>query len=290
MVTLNLDAYLTRIGWPAQPIQHDLPTLTALLQAHMQAIPFENLDVLLGRGIRIDLGSVQDKLVRQRRGGYCFEHATLLAAVLEVLGFAPVRHLARVTLFVPRAQAGRTHMFLSVPLPEGRFVVDPGFGAHAARRPLPLQSGEAVAVEGDVHTLVQEADGRTWVLRAQIGAETTSAQTASAAGGSSDEPAVEAWVSTLEPESAIDFQLGNHYTSSHRDSAFVSHLMLRAFTPDGRVTVMDRAVTLRRRGRPPERWLLADRAALRALLATYFGIDDLPEVARLRVPAIPGWE
>jgi N-hydroxyarylamine O-acetyltransferase len=68
----------------------------------VEHIAFENFDVLLGRPIRLDLASLQDKLVRRRRGGYCFEQVTLFAAVLERLGFAPVRHTARVIRVVPR--------------------------------------------------------------------------------------------------------------------------------------------------------------------------------------------
>ena len=66
--------------------------------------------MLLGRPIRLDLASLQDKLVRRRRGGYCFEQVTLFAAVLERLGFAPVRHTARVIRVVPRTEAPRSHM------------------------------------------------------------------------------------------------------------------------------------------------------------------------------------
>ncbi|HWC46331.1 MAG TPA: arylamine N-acetyltransferase, partial [Casimicrobiaceae bacterium] len=84
---VDVDAYFARIGDVDAP-RRDLATLARLLRAHMHAIPFENLDVLLGRGIDLDLSALQAKLVGARRGGYCFEHATLFAAVLETLGFA----------------------------------------------------------------------------------------------------------------------------------------------------------------------------------------------------------
>jgi len=113
----------------------------------MAAIPFENLDVLLGRPVRLDLASLQAKLVDARRGGYCFEHVTLFAAVLEQLGFTPVRHSACVVLVNPRTAAPRTHMFLTVPLAEGTFVVDPGFGVLAPKVPLPLEDGEKVTFD-----------------------------------------------------------------------------------------------------------------------------------------------
>ena len=120
--SLDLDAYLDRIRWGGA-VRQDLDTLSGLLRAHMRSIPFENLDVLLGRPIRLDLQGIQDKLVRASRGGYCFEHATLFAAALEALGFKPARHTGRVVVFVPRTAAPRTHMFLAVPVGSRRLLL-----------------------------------------------------------------------------------------------------------------------------------------------------------------------
>jgi N-hydroxyarylamine O-acetyltransferase len=127
MTALDVDAYLERIHWRGK-VSPTFDTLAGLLDAHMTHIPFENLDVLLGRPISLDLSALEQKLVRARRGGYCFEHATLFAAVLERLGFQPVRHSARVTLFEPRTVSARTHMFLTVAIDRETFVIDPGFG------------------------------------------------------------------------------------------------------------------------------------------------------------------
>ena len=138
--SLDLGAYLQRIGWSGE-VPVTLETLSRLIRAHMSSIAFENLDVLLGRPVRLDLDAIQDKLVRRRRGGYCFEHAILFAAAIERLGFNPVRHSARVVLFFPRTETPRTHMFLTVSLPQGRFVVDPGFGGPAAQFAIPLVDG-----------------------------------------------------------------------------------------------------------------------------------------------------
>src|SRR5262249_40406662 len=137
MPSFDLDAYLKRIGW-SRETPPALETLSGLLRAHMSSIPFENLDVLLGRPVRLDLDSLQQKLLHARRGGYCFEHSILLAAATEQLGFKPARHSARVVLFFPRTETPRTHMFLTVNLPQGRFVLDPGFGGAAAQFAIPL--------------------------------------------------------------------------------------------------------------------------------------------------------
>jgi N-hydroxyarylamine O-acetyltransferase len=264
---LDLDAYFERIGWNGAT-SPGLDTLAGLIRAHMAAIPFENLDVLLGRPVRLDIGGLQAKLVAARRGGYCFEQSTLFAAVLERLGFHPVRHSARVTMMTPRTASTRSHMFLTVPLHEGRFVVDVGFGSLAAAFPVPLLDGEQSRAGEATHWMARE--GNFWLLRAR-----------------SDEKTIDAWASTLEQDYPIDFEMANHYIATHPASPFVNRILMRALTKNGRVTVMNRDVTIWRDG-VPHASQLADRADLRALLAEHFGFD-LPEVERIRVPAIAEW-
>src|SRR5690348_17718552 len=92
---VDLAAYLDRIGHPG-PLAPTREVLHSLHRAHVAAVPFENVDVVLGRSPSVDLDGVQAKLVRARRGGYCYEHATLFAAVLEEAGFRVQRLLARV--------------------------------------------------------------------------------------------------------------------------------------------------------------------------------------------------
>src|SRR5882672_3715315 len=105
---MDLDAYFERIGWRG-PRAATAQVLAALVGHHVRAIPFENFDVLLGRPVRLDLDSLQGKLVRARRGGYCYEHASLFAAVLRELGFTVHCHSARVVMATPRDSAPRTH-------------------------------------------------------------------------------------------------------------------------------------------------------------------------------------
>jgi N-hydroxyarylamine O-acetyltransferase len=265
---LDIDAYFERIRWGA-PTTPTYQTLADLLDGHMASIPFENLDVLLGRPIRVDLEGVQAKLVSARRGGYCFEQATLFGAVLERLGFQVTRHTARVTMLLPRSEAARTHMFLAVAIANEIFVVDPGFGSLASRVPVPLIDGASEGADHPTHWMVR--DGALWVLKTQVG----------------DKP-IDAWVSTMERENDVDFVMGSHFTSTYPASPFVNRLMMRALTPDGRITVMNRDMTVCR-DNVPHLSQLADRSALRALLATHFGFD-LPEVEHLRIPTVPEWD
>lgn len=264
---LDLDAYFDRIQWGGST-RPTYETLAGILGAHMSSIPFENLDVLLGRPIRLDLDSLQRKLVRARRGGYCFEHGTLFGAVIEAIGFKPVGHTARVIMFTPRTAAPRTHMILTVPVDEGTFVVDPGFGALAPRIPVPLLDGVEARIGREIHWMAR--DGRHWILRSR---------------GSDKES--DCWLSTLEADNPVDFEMGSHYVATHPGSPFVNRMMMRALTADGRVTVANRDVNIRRDS-VDETAQLADRTALRTLLSTYFGFD-LPEVEHMTIPTIPEW-
>ncbi len=265
----QLDAYFDRIAWTGGT-EPTLETLAGVLEAHTAAVPFENLDVLLGRPIRLDIAGLDRKLVRARRGGYCFEQATWFAAVLETLGFAPVRHAARVVLGGSRETAARSHMFLTTETGGRRFVVDPGFGGFSARAPVPLADGNGGTFHRDAHRIAR--DRGAWELRAKR---------------ASDDTEIAGWVSTLEEENPIDFVVANHYISTHPDSTFVNSLMLNAMTDDGRVSVLNRDVTIVRDGAVTTA-RLADRADLRALVAEYFGFD-LPEIETLAVPAVADW-
>src|SRR5262249_29151135 len=136
---LDLAAYLERIQYRGDP-RPDVTTLHDLHLAHATHVPFENLDVLLGRPIRLDLDSLQAKIVRGRRGGYCFEQNVLLAAVLEHVGFRVDRLAARVRY---RAQhvLPRTHMLLRVEVEGRSWMCDVGFGSEGLLLPMPLAVG-----------------------------------------------------------------------------------------------------------------------------------------------------
>ena len=84
---IDLSGYCARIGYSGSH-EPTLALLRAIVAGHTAAIPFENLDVLAKRPIRLDRPSLCDKLVRHRRGGYCYEHNLLLLGVLRGSGFA----------------------------------------------------------------------------------------------------------------------------------------------------------------------------------------------------------
>jgi N-hydroxyarylamine O-acetyltransferase len=254
---VNLDTYFRRIGYTG-PRTPTLDTLGAVLDRHVVAIPFENIDVMLGITPKLDLAALEDKLVARRRGGYCYEHATLFAAVLAELGFDVATHSARVTMFVPKDRAPRTHMFLTVTLPAGRFVVDPGFGGLTPRVPVPLDGTPA----GD-HAIARDGDDYVLAVR-------------------TPDKVAHAWTSTLHRDYPIDFEMANLFTATSPLSPFTRGLRMRAFAGDAKVTVAARTVTLP----GGEQRQLAHAAELRPIVREYFGFDE-PALDALELPAAP---
>lgn len=197
---LDLDAYLARIGVTGSP-RSDVETLTSLHRAHVAAIPFENLDVILGRGVSVDLDRVQAKLVDDRRGGYCYEHGVLFSAVLVRLGFTVRRLLARVGGDLARPHA-RTHMTLFVDVDGRSWLADVGFGS-GLLEPIPLEP-DIPRTQGDWSYRLTRPAPRLWQL---------------------EELQDGTWVGQYtvdeQPQHQSDVVVANHYTSTWPDSPFV---------------------------------------------------------------------
>ena len=264
---LDLDAYLARINYSG-PRTATYDTLAGILRAHITSIPFESFDVLLGRPIRLDPEGLQAKIVSGRRGGYCFEHGSLMYAALDAIGFAPVRHSSRVVLFEPRHESVRQHMFLTVAIGGVTYVVDPGFGPFACHLPIPVD-GTPVPTNATTHWLARE--GNDWVLYLTRDGQPT-----------------QGWISTMEEEYPVDFEMMNYYLSSHSASFFTHNILASAVTDEGRVNIMNQDVNVVRNG-VAEPTQLPDRKALRSLVVQHFGFD-LPELETIRVDSVPGWQ
>lgn len=161
-VSIDLDTYFQRIGYSGNPAI-DLATLSQLVELHTHAIAFENLSSLAGEHVSMELPSIQDKLLLKNRGGYCFEHNTLLWQVLQQLGFQVTGLAARVRWNIPEHVVTPIgHMVLKVTISDEAYLIDAGFGGLTLTRPLRLhtQSEQAtthepfrIALDGSVHTL-----------------------------------------------------------------------------------------------------------------------------------------
>ena len=205
-----LTSYLTRIGVTRPPG----PTLAALRElhaAHVSAIPFENLDILLGAGISLDLERIYAKLVTKRRGGYCFEHNTLFLSVLRDLGFSAAPLEARVRIG-STAVRPRTHMVLVVRVGEDEWLADVGFGGEGPIEPVAMSPDRPSDL---VHRVVPEGSGHVLQMRS---------------GG--------AWIDLYAflPETVhpVDFEVANWYTSTYPESPFVRTLTAQRTTRDVR--------------------------------------------------------
>jgi N-hydroxyarylamine O-acetyltransferase len=152
---MHLGAYLDRIGFAGAP-RADLDTLTRLHRGHLENIPYENLDVLLGRPLDFDAVRIFDKLVARRRGGWCYEMNGLLAWALEEIGF----RVTRLAGAVRRNSLGDwvigNHLVLLVHL-QRDFIADVGFG-DGLYEPAPLAAGP-IAQHGFQSAFEQIDDG-----------------------------------------------------------------------------------------------------------------------------------
>ena len=249
----DLDAYFARLGYTG-PREPTLATLRALQLAHLSAIPFENLDVLLGRGIRIDLAAVEDKLVRQRRGGYCFEQNTLFSAVLCALGFEVTPLLARVRWGIPPAQrTPLTHMILRVTLDGRPWLADAGFGGVAATAPLALDTTAGQTTPHDLRRLVREDRTLTHQLFT--------------ADGWTD-----VYTFTLDDPAPVDFELGNWYSCTHPQGHFLNNLIVTRVAGDRRLALFNREFSIRHPDGRVEKEPVDSPARLLTLLAEHFDL------------------
>jgi len=256
----DLDAYFRRIGYrgPREPSLHVLQRLHAL---HPRAIAFENLDSFLGRPVRLDLASLEDKLVRARRGGYCFEHNTLFWKVLAALGFEVSGLAARVLWNQPEDTLNpRSHMLLRVELDGATWLADVGFGGVTQTAPLLLAPGRVQETPHEPCRLVETADH--FRLQAQIGGE---------------------WRTVfrfdLTQHFDVDYVVSSHFVSTWPTSQFVTTIMAARALPQGRLALKNDRMTVHETGGPSKQVHFVTAAELRAALAADFGIE-VPEPER----------
>ena len=235
---LDLDAYLARVGVSAQ--EPGRAALDELHEAHVRAFTFDNIDVLLGSHPGVGLDAVQAKFVGRGRGGYCFEHATLFAAVLERLGYQVRRRLGRVG---PPTTSPRTHCVVEVTLDGQRLLADPGFGL-SLLRPIPWDDGSEDDQRGWRYRLIRTDSpvvGPGWELQRWRN------------------DAWELMHTTDElPVQPVDVVMGHHFTSTFPTTHFRHGLMLTRHGTDRHTALTERTVTVRRPGEPTEHRDLAD--------------------------------
>lgn len=245
--------YLDRIGLAAAPAP-TLEGLAALQAAHIAAIPFEALDALTGNGVDIDADAIAAKLIGRRRGGYCFEQNGLFLRALRALGFDAEGLIGRVRWLLPddSPPTPRTHMAVRVRLDGRPWLADVGFGSAVPPQPLAMdREGAAQPTRHETYRLTRREGGHHRV-EAEIAGE---------------------WRTLYDLEDAaapaIDYAVGNWYTSQHPESHFRHQLVAARTTAEARYGLRGNRLTVRRTdGGVEQHYLSAD--AIEAALADIF--------------------
>lgn len=255
--TPQIDTYLQRLAY-AGPVEPSLRALHALTRTHSQAVPFENLHVLLHRPVLLDCAALYHKIVLEHRGGYCFELNGLFLELLRGLGFTATPLGARVRLGVDdRAQlTRRTHMLVAVTLGRETWLSDVGVGAASLTCALCLEAGRVQHTPHDTRRLTCE-NGRWFHQRLH---------------GDHWEDVYEF---TLDPMPQVDRDVASWFTSTNPTSHFCTVLTVaRAQADGGRLTLRDDCLRHHPAGgAPAQEHTLPSAAALRQSLRRHFNLD-----------------
>ena len=254
-MSFDLAAYLKRISYAGETAP-TLETLNALTEAHARSIPFENLDVILNRGIQLSEEALFEKLVTKKRGGYCFEQNSLLLMTLEHLGFdvKPISARVRVRFTSRVPDAPRTHIFLRVEIKGESYLTDVGIGSASLTKSLRLALDVEQETPHDVRRLQKE--GSRYYHQVRYG---------------------ESWLDTceftLEEMPFIDREIANWYTSAHPQSHFKTQVIAaRALEGGQRISLQNLEVTRRSKNGGAEKQELLGREDFSEVLLHQFGL------------------
>ena len=254
-VMFDREAWLKRIGYIGS-LEPTLPTLHQLIFAHSHAIAYESLDIMLGRTPKLDLASLQRKMISGGRGGYCLEQNMLFREGLRSLGYEVTSLQGRVVrglaIDAPRPAI---HMLLQVDMPEGPYLADVGFGNLAPTSALHLRLG----VEQETsHELMRFIDvGGELTLQAKLG---------------------DTWEHIYRvipyPRYDSEYEITNWYTGTHPDAPYQSNIIVACPGPNRtRITMFNARVTVRGATGKAERRILKDEAEYKSVLRDEFGLN-----------------
>lgn len=258
---IDLDAYLARIGLGLPP-PPDAAGLTTVQRAHRLSIPFENLDVRLGRGISLDPGHVFDKLVHRRRGGYCFEQNQLFLRAVTAIGFDARPLLARVWLMANELPP-RTHTLNLVRIGGEDWIADAGFGGSYSPPMKLFEGSEATGPDGAQFRL-SLTDDHGWLLE-------RSGEPAMTDGRTNHGGWQAQYSFTLDNVAPVDLEMSNHWTSTRSGTRFTTSSVVSLCLPSGFASLTDRHYT-RRNGDQHVEADIETATAYRLRLNFVFGI------------------
>ncbi len=258
---IDLDAYFQRIGYIGDRTP-TLKTLQSIHQHHAEAIAFENLNSFLKQPVPLDLKSLQQKLIHEGRGGYCFEQNRLLGLVLIAVGFQVTNLAARVLLNLPEGTiTPRTHMLLQVAIDGEKYIADVGFGGLTLTAPLSLTPDIEQSTPHEPFRLI--ATDQAYIMQAYIGQE---------------------WKSLyrfdLQEQQLPDYEVSNWYVSTHPNSLFVTTLIAARPDTDCRYALRNNQLTTHYLDGRTERRVLSTATELRTVLEDVFHLQ-LPTITAL---------
>jgi N-hydroxyarylamine O-acetyltransferase len=256
---VELEAYLERVGFEGEP-RPDLATLAVLSKRHLLSIPYENIDVVLGRRVTTDPAAAYARIVGQgQRGGWCYEMNGLFGLALAAIGFRVTRLASGVARSMSGDVALGNHLVLRVDLEDGPILADVGL-ANGPKGPYRIEEGP-FSIEGLDYRLERTDDGY-WRFHNHPQGMATSFDFKSEPGD--DEAALARACVVLQTDP---------------QSPFVQNLVCMCFTPEGENQLRGRSLRKLRRTGTSER-LLESADDLIATLESDFGIVE-PAVAGL---------
>ncbi len=251
MQPYQIDAYLKRIEYTGS-LTVSLETLRGLHSGHVFHIPFENLDIHLGKAISLETDAIFNKLVHNRRGGYCYEMNGLFSAALLALGFDLTRLQGRI-MFGSDEVRPRSHQISLIRLDGQQWIADVGYGGRGLLEPMLLIPDVAVQQYSETFRLIEDHFYGN-ILQSQIEG---------------------VWQNlvgfTLEPQHLVDYRFPNYWNSTSPDSKFVQHRTVAMPTPEGRKILSDMELKIRRHDDITTE-TLTDMDAYRQALADHFGL------------------
>lgn len=210
---MDVGGYLDRIDYHGGGVV-SAEALCALQLCHYKNVPYENLDILAGKPLRLDSEGLYEKIVRRRRGGYCFELNGAFGSLLRAMGFSVKDCMARFLLNETEIPM-RRHRVLKVEMPDGLFLSDVGIGSPSPVTPVFLETETEQKIGNEYYKVSHEPFFGT-VIHQRTDGE---------------------WKRffsfTDEPQLDIDFIMPSFYCENSPDSIFNKGCMVAILNDDG---------------------------------------------------------
>lgn len=246
-----VQGYLDSVGVKAA--QHSLDFLKKLHRAHIALFSFNNIDVLLGKPISLELTHIFEKVVLHRRGGYCFEHNKLFYEILQALGFDVRMVLARV-LNNRSIDAPRTHRVTILNWNGDRYLLDVGFGPLSPRGPILLREYHTESYDEIIYKITKNEHGE-YVLSTKMGDEFYTM-----------------YSFDMGRYSESDCAVGNYYSYSHPTAVFVNNLVVSLITSKRTLSLRNNSY-FRIENEVTDKIEIVNSMQLEAFLKEDFGIE-----------------